>query len=152
MIDHLPIGKEMWRADSEEEKAIWDKVDPYFKESDRKYKVAEYSIDESGLARQITETGFHDVTINYLVISLIPDNSDINPVLARSIIETGRQIALDGVLVVQALAPGVLSNAEIERLRLLINTRFDERIRLYDAGEKVWDISASVLMVARGIK
>ena len=152
VIDHLSVGKEMWKAGSEEEKVLWEKVDPYFKDSDKKYKVARYSIDESDLARKMVKTGFQDVTINFMVIPLIPDNADNDTVLSKSIIETERQISLDGVLVAQDLALEVLSDVEIERLKLLINSRFNERIRLYDTGEKIWDISASVLMIARGIK
>ncbi|MFC1947375.1 class I SAM-dependent methyltransferase [Chloroflexota bacterium] len=150
--DHLSVNPEPWKTGSEEEKALWERVEPYFKDSDEKYGVAKYSINESELARQMTETGFHDVTINFIVKSAIPDNADIDPTLAKSIIETERQIVLDGVLIAQALAPGVLSDAEINRLNSLIDSRFDNRIRLYESGEKVWDISASFLMIARGIK
>jgi ubiquinone/menaquinone biosynthesis C-methylase UbiE len=150
--DHLSVGKELSKAGSAEEKVLWDKVAPCFKDSDRKYDVAKYSVNESDLARKMVKTGFQDVTINFLVIHLIPDNADTDAVLAKSIIETERQIALGGVLVAQKLAPGVLSETEIEHLRFLINSRFDNRIHLYEKGEKSWDVSASVLMIARGIK
>lgn len=89
---------------------------------------------------------------DFLVQTAIPDNADVNPTLAKAMIEANRQVVLDGVMLAQALAPQVLSDAEIERLKWLINSRFDQRTQLYEAGQKIWDVSASVIMVARVYK
>lgn len=148
----LSVNPESWKSGSEEEKALWDRVDPYFKAMDKKWGIAGYSISESELAGKMTETGFKDVAINFLVQKIIPDSSDVDSDTAIAIIETNRQIALDGIILANALAPGELSDAEIIRLRQLVNARFDKRRYLYEAGEKVWDISASVLVIARGYR
>ena len=148
----ISINPESWKTSYEEEKALWDRVEPYFKASDQKYSVAKHSINETDLAKQMTEIGFHDISIHFMVQTNIPDNADVVPALAKAMIEADRQIALDGVVLVQALAPGVLSDTEMKRLEWLINSRFDQRIQLYETGQKIWDVSASVLMVARGYK
>jgi len=148
----LSISPESWKFSSQEEKALWDRVEPYFKASDQKYGVAKHSINETELAKQMMEIGFHDISIHFLVQTSIPDNADVDPTLAKAMIEADRQVALDGIILAQAIAPQVLSEAEIKRLRWLVNSRFDQRIQLHDSGQKIWDISASVLMVARGHK
>ena len=33
-----------------------------------------------------------------------------------------------------------------------VNRKYDERLRLYRAGEKQWDTSVSVTMIVRGIR
>ena len=42
--------------------------------------------------------------------------------------------------------------AELDTMRELVNDRFDERLTLYEAGEKQWDTNLTLLMVLRGIK
>lgn len=148
----LGINPEPWRADSEEEKALWDRVEPYFKASNQQYGVAKHAISETDLAKRMTGTGFHGISINFLVQTSVPDNPDVGHTLAKAIIEGGRQVALDAVALAQTLAPNVLSDAEIERLKWLINSRLNERIRLHETGQKIWDVSASVFMVVRGRK
>lgn len=143
---------ESWTKPSEEEKALWDRVEPYFKASDQKYGVMKYSVDETQLARQMMETSFKDISIRYLVETIIPDNSDVDFALGKAMIEADRQVALDAVVLAQALAPKILSETEVKHLYQLINHRFDTRIRFYESGKKVWDVSASVLMIARGYK
>jgi len=148
----ISLNYDPWKNNTDEEKTLMQKVEPYFKAADQKYDVAKYAINETELPQKMTAAGFQDISIHFLVITAIPDSADVNPVLAKTIIEGSRQIALDAVEIAQAIATGVLSDAEIERLKWLINTRFDQRIRLYETGQKIWDVSASVIMVARGIK
>ena len=149
----LSVNPEPWKnGSSEEEKVLWDKVEPYFKASGQKHGVAKHSIGETEMAVQMMKTGFHDISIDFLAQTSVPDNAGIDHTLAKAMIEAGRQVALDAVALANAVAPAVLSNAELERLRWLINSRFDQRIRFLEAGQKVWDVSASVLMVARGYK
>lgn len=148
----IPANSEPWKNVSEEEKTFWDKLGPYFKASEQKYGVAGYSISETELPKRMMETGLRDISIDFLVQTVIPNNPDVSPTLTKAMIEANRQLALDGVILGQALAPNVLSNGEIERLRWLINSRFDQRIHLYESGEKVWDVSASVILIARGYK
>ena len=148
----LSINPESWKTSSEEEKALWDRVEPYFMASDQKYGIAKHSINETELAKQMIEIGFHDISIHFLVLTSIPDNADVDPTLAKAMIEADRQVALDGIVLAQALAPKVLSDVEIERLKWLVNSRFNHRIQLYETGQKIWDVSASVLMVISGYK
>ena len=143
---------ESWKMSTEEEQALWDKVESYLKAFDQKYGVARYSINETELSKHMMMAGFHDISMSFLVQTSIPDNADVAPTLAKAMIEADRQVALDRVVIAQAAAPNVLSEAEVTRLYQLINHRFDNRIRLYETGKKVWDVSASVLMIGRGYK
>lgn len=146
------INPDPWHTGSEEEKALWDRVDSYFRDFDRKFGVAGYSISESALAEKLVETGFRDVSVHFLVNEIIPDNADVNSDTATAMIEALRQVKLDGVVLANALAPGELSEAETGRFIELIKSHFDRRLQLYEIGEKVWDISASVMIIGRGYR
>ncbi len=148
----ISANPESWKTGTEEETAFWDKVGPSFKASDQKYGVAKYAINETELPKRMMEAGFHDISISFLVQTIIPDNADVDSTLAKAMIEAGRQIALDAVVLAQTSAPNVLSESEVTRLYQLINHRFDDRIRFYESGQKIWDVSASVLMIGRGYK
>jgi ubiquinone/menaquinone biosynthesis C-methylase UbiE len=148
----LSSTPESSQIQSEEEKDLWDRVEPYFKSSDQKYGVAKHSINETDLATQMTKSGFHDISIHFIVQTNIPDNTYVNPALAKAMIEADRQVDLDGVALAQALAPEVMSDADIMSLKQLINSRFDQRIHLYETGQKQWDVKASVLTLVRGYK
>jgi hypothetical protein len=50
------------------------------------------------------------------------------------------------------IAPGSLSEVEIQRLTELINQRYDDRINKYLCGEKLWDIASSSVMAVTGYK
>jgi len=150
---NLSVNPEAWKdSSSEEEKALWTRVEPCFKASDQKYGVAKHPLDEAELARQMTELGFRDISTGYLAQTTIPDNAGVDRTLAQDMIESGRQVALDAVVLARTLAPEALSDAEVERLRWLIDPRFDRRIRLLQSGKRIWDVSASVLMAVRGRK
>lgn len=148
----LSLNPESWQPDYGEEKELWEKIDTLIASSDTKYGVAGYSITETELLRKMEESGLHDISAEFLVKTAIPDNAGMEPETVITMIETSRQIALDSIMLVQNAAPGAVSGEEIEKLTRLVNKRFDNRIRLYESGQKVWDVSASVLMVARGIK
>lgn len=148
----INVNPEFWENGSEEERALWERVEPYFKGLHKKHGVARYAIHETELPKRMMDAGFHDVVLSFVVSPAIPDNADVHPSLAMAIIETGRQVALDAVVLAQTSVPCVLADTEIDRLKWLINARFDERIRIYETGEKLWDVSASVLMIARGQK
>ena len=41
---------------------------------------------------------------------------------------------------------------EAEKVKQIINEKYDKRTALYDEGKKQWDTNVSVIMVVRGVK
>lgn len=52
----------------------------------------------------------------------------------------------------EQIAPDVVGKAELSELEAHVNRRYDERLALYDAGKRQWDVSVSLTMVVRGVK
>jgi len=148
----LPYHYESGKGIPVEEKAFRDKLEPYFKAVDKKYGVAQYAVTETELAQHMAKAGLKDISFDFLVQTIIPDNAGVSPALARAMIDAERQVDLDGVSLAKTIAPNILSEAEIERFTLLVNSRFDQRLQSYVAGQKIWDISVSLILVARGYK
>ena len=67
-------------------------------------------------------------------------------------IEADRQVALDGADLIDNVAPGVITGDERRQLRDLVHKRFDHRMAKLESGEKVWDITATNVLVFTGIK
>ena len=47
---------------------------------------------------------------------------------------------------------GHFSSEEIDKMKRIVNAKYDERLNLYQSGEKQWDTVVSVIMVIRGVK
>lgn len=85
-------------------------------------------------------------------VTSAPDNARYDIVTRKEFIESNRQVALDAIALAQNYAPGVWSENEVDRLRTLVNCRFDERVKVLHEGKKIWDIAVSMIMIARGYK
>lgn len=72
--------------------------------------------------------------------------------MAYAMINAGRQTSLDAVDSLQHIRADVITKAEIQELKRLVNEKYDQRLRLYDEGKKQWDANVSVTMIMRGIK
>ena len=59
-------------------------------------------------------------------------------------IEAGRQNDLEAV--------ASTHSDRAEAAVAAVNAKYDERLRLYRAGEKQWDASVSLTMIVRGVK
>ena len=138
--------------ESDFEKEIYNRIDieKYSSEVHEKYNVGAYSLTETELPQTMAKCGFKNISIEYIVINLTPDNPTTPKETACAIINANRQNDLDGVD--SYTAPNGIKDDEIEELKRLINAKYDERIRLYDAGIKQWDTNVSITMVLRGIK
>ena len=67
-------------------------------------------------------------------------------------INAGRQTSLDATDSLQHIGADVITEAEIQELKRLVNEKYDKRLKLYDEGRKQWDANVSVTMIMRGIK
>lgn len=72
--------------------------------------------------------------------------------MAHAMINANRRNALDNIDSLAVVAPGIVTTDERQRMKDLVNTRYDRRIALYDAGEKQWDMNVSLTMMVKGMK
>ncbi|MDD5191288.1 MAG: class I SAM-dependent methyltransferase, partial [Dehalococcoidales bacterium] len=62
-------SSEPWDNPSPEEKVLREKFDPVTKETDRKFKVAAYSMNDTQLGKQLEQTGFKDINLKYYTVA-----------------------------------------------------------------------------------
>lgn len=128
---------------TEKEKRFWESV-PQSEDDLEKLNVCRYPKSESEIPALMEENGFTNVTTGYAVIDLTPDDSKYSPKMAELMIEAMRQNDIEAV-------QSAHSNHANEIISV-INSKYDERIRLYREGIKQWDTSVSVTMIIRGMK
>lgn len=140
------------REQNEFEKDIWQRVEERCRDTDKKYNVCAYSMDESEYPRCMEKFRFRNVSTEYITVNLTPDNPIYSKEDAYKMINANRQTALDGIEFLKTIASDIVSSDEIEELTRLTNDKYRQRIELYDAGIKQWDTDVSVIMIMRGIK
>lgn len=134
---------------NEYESKFWEKVSKY-DDAVCKYGVGKYAKTEAELPVTMEKHGFRNVKTGFAVADLTPDNCPAEK--AHAIIDAERYSELDRIDSVQRSIKGKFTEMEIEEMKRLINAKYDCRIAQYDRGEKQWDTSVSVIMVARGVK
>lgn len=146
------INPEDWQPSNAEEQELWARVDEASSRCTRENKVCAYPCSVHDIPEFMEEAGFVDVSVDFIAFTFAPDSAQYNMSLREEFIEANRQVALDAVVLAQNYAPGVWSNEEVIYLKEMINQRFNKRISALHKGIKLWDISASMLMVTRGYK
>lgn len=146
------INPENWFPPSGEERALLDMAETVSTDCLKNNNVGQYSCTAAEIPRYMEKAGFTDVSVDFIAVTLVPDNAKYDMTLREEFIESNRQTALDSVSLALNREPDLWSRDEVERLRYLINMRFDERMNALHEGRKVWDIAASMLMIARGYK
>lgn len=134
------------------EETIWKRVEPFCQNINQKYKVCQYAMSESELPSAMEKYGFRQISTDYLIVNLTPDNPENSQEMAYQMINAHRQTNIDAVDLLTHIAPGVISDKEICEMKKRLNQKYDKRIELYNAGKKQWDTSLSLTMVLRGIK
>ena len=125
-----------------EEAAFWESVPP--SDEWERYGVGRYHMDEAELPRSMEQNGFSDVTVGYALIDLTPDAARYPAAMAETMIEAMRRNDLEAIRSVHDRSGDAAAAA--------VNAKYDERLRLYRAGQKQWDTSVSVTMILRGVK
>ena len=128
---------------TDEEKEFWSRQ-PDGNAELEKYGVRKYPSSEAELPAIMEKYGFRDVTTGYAVIDLTPDDPKYPESMALEMIEADRQCALEALFSTR--------DKDAERVAETVNSKFDERRRLYEEGAKQWDTSVSLTMILRGIK
>ena len=130
-------------APTAEEKAFWDSI-PEEEGSFEQLRVRRFPMTEAELPACMERNGFTDVTTGFAVVDLTPDAPQYPKETAEAMIEAERQNDLEAIR---------SAHAEHDKAAVAaVNRKYDERLRLYRAGEKQWDTSVSVTMVVRGTK
>ena len=137
---------------TEIEQNIWNRVWDDRKLSDEKNGVCRYPMSEAEYPAAMEKYGFRNVTVDYVAVSLTPDDPRIPRETALDIINAERISQLDGIEVMSRVCADKVTKDEINEMLRLVNERFDRRIELYNAGKKQWDTSVTVIMVMRGVK
>lgn len=128
---------------TEIEKSFWKSV-PEAEDDPEKYHVCRFPKSEAEIPASMEENGFTNITTGYAVIDLTPDAPKYPAKMAEAMIEAMRQTDIEAV---QSVHSG-----HIGEIISVINSKYDERLRLYREGMKQWDTSVSVTMIIRGMK
>lgn len=137
---------------SDFERDIWARVSERCRNMDRDLGVGRYAMSERELPQAMEAHGFDNVSTHYIAVNLTPDDPDVSPEAAHAMIDAQRRMRLDAVQSLEQIAPDVVGKAELSELEAHVNRRYDERLALYDAGKRQWDVSVSLTMVVRGVK
>ena len=109
-----------------------------------KLNVCRFPKSESEIPASMEENGFTNVTTGYAIIDLTPDAPKYSAKMAELMIEAMRQNDLESIQSTRSDHAGEIIS--------VIDSKYEERIRLYRAGMKQWDTSVSVTMIVRGMK
>jgi len=144
---------EQWKpGESDPEKALFDKI---WAQADKNElsQVKRHSLKPRDYPVYLEKAGFRNITMNVIAYTTYnPDSADVSEDTAIEQINETRLSELCSVQHARALAPDALAGEEYAQLVNLINERFDERIRKYKAGEKLWDFAAGMVLSASGVK
>lgn len=128
---------------TEKEKAFWESI-PQQEDDLEKLNVCRFPKSESEIPASMEENGFTNVTTGYAIIDLTPDAPKHSAKMAELMIEAMRQNDLEAIQSTRSDHAGEMIS--------VIDSKYEERIRLYRAGMKQWDTSVSVTMIVRGMK
>ena len=138
-------------AENETEQAFWKKA-AQFDDSFEKFSIGKYAVNEAELPLSMERHGFHSLSTGFVCVPLTPDNPNCSKEKAIAIIEAEKFGALEAVDSVLTSMPEHFTAQEVEDVKAIVEQKFENRLRDYQAGKKYWDTSLSVIMVARGVK
>lgn len=136
---------------NEFEKAFWKKAERY-DDSVETYHVGKYSGNESELPARMERYGFEAVKTGYAVADFTPDNSGVTAEFARAVFDADRYASIESIESVAYAMSEHFSKWEITEMKRIANEKHDVRVKQYEAKEKQWDTTVSVIMVLRGVK
>lgn len=147
------INSEMWKPENaDEEKALFDKLWSQA-EKNKLSDIKKYPLSLCDYPIHLEKAGLKEINLNVLAVaSYNPDSCRVSESAAMEQINENRYCELCSVQKAQSMAPAALTDTEFETLLALINRKYDQRIRKYQSGEKLWDFSAGITFAASGKK
>lgn len=140
------------QAESDQEKAIWARVEDKMRANLTDCGVGAYAMNEAEIPAWLEKSGFAHVETDYMTVNLTPDHPGNDAKTALAMIEAERISELEGIDHAAHLAGELMTAAEADVLRHSVNARYDRRCELYKAGEKQWDVTLALTMIVRGVK
>ena len=137
---------------TELEREVCEAVAPYDEALFKSAGIGAYATDERGIPAAMESYGFGQVSTAYITVNLTPDAPIYDRKTAHAIINAERCGELDCLDSIPVIVPGLIPQADLDKLRLIKNAKYDERISLYDRGVHQWDCMVSVIQVTRGVK
>ena len=145
-------SSERWIPENPREKELFERLWEAASRNENS-AIPRFSDSKRVWAASMEKAGLTDITFKVLaVVSYCPDSADMPRELALAMINEERLSALCSVRKARAMVPAALTDAEYGELESLIHQRYDERIAIYDRGEKLWDYATSTVLAITGVK
>jgi len=149
----LSLRDNNWFITSKEEKALSDKLWQQAEKVTPVKNIGAYELSETDFPKALEQAGFREVDVGFITVTdYAPDNAFVPDETALEQIECHRRHSLAAAEKPLRLAPEALTASERQEFFDMINRRYDERIRLYQSGEKLWDFSNTTVLFATGKK
>lgn len=136
---------------SDTEKKFWQKAESEYDTTYDKYSICKYPMGESALPLEMGKYGFKNIRSGYALIDLTPDDPKYPAKMAHDMINSDRYTSVEAVDAAFRYNKNINAD-EAEKVKNIINEKYDKRTALYDDGKKQWDTSVSIIMVVRGVK
>lgn len=136
---------------SDTEKKFWQKAESEYDTTYDKYSICKYPMSESALPLEMEKYGFKNIRSGYALIDLTPDDPKYSAKIAHDMINADRYTSVEAVDAAVRYNKNINAD-EAEKVKNIINEKYDKRTALYDDGKKQWDTSVSIIMVVRGVK
>lgn len=146
------INPESWQRISRAEKELWETYRARSAISVTDREVGSHQPDIGDIPRLLEEVGCAGVHVTFLAITLAPDNAGLSGIQKAAYVDAERQVALDTIVLASRRNPGVWTKDEVLFLRDKTEERYAARMKAMERGERMWDISVSMLMIAAGKK
>lgn len=136
---------------SDTEKKFWQKSESEYDTTYDKYSICKYPMSESALPLEMEKYGFKNIRSGYALIDLTPDDPRYSANMAHDMINADRYTSVEAVDAAVRYNKNINAD-EAEKVKNIINEKYDKRTALYDDGKKQWDTNVSIIMVVRGVK
>lgn len=136
---------------SDTEKKFWQKAESVYDTTYDKYSICKYPMSESALPLEMEKYGFKNIRSGYALIDLTPDDPKYSSKMAHDMINADRYTSIEAVDATVRYNNNINAD-EAEKVKNIINEKYDKRTALYDDGKKQWDTNVSIIMVVRGVK
>lgn len=136
---------------SDTEKKFWQKAESEYDTTYDKYSICKYPMSESALPLEMEKYGFKNIRSGYALIDLTPDDPKYSAKIAHDMINADRYTSIEAIDAAVRYNKNINAD-EAEKVKNIINEKYDKRTALYDDGKKQWDTSVSAIQVVRGVK
>lgn len=137
---------------SQREIELITKIGSNTKESKKEMNVGCYFDAPENIMRLFEEIGFRKIQIDVIShVTCIDDYRNTNE-FKKQIVESERSSIIEFINIGINMKSDILTRDEKLELLVLVNNRFDSRLRMIDNGDNHWDFSISPMIIITGCK